>query len=261
MESTGEGERPKVAVLGATGQLGARVVAHLRDRGVDVVEVSRGQGTDVYSGEGLDAAFDGVSTVVDCLHLATLSRKHAVDFFSTTARNVLAAARRTAVSRIVCVTIINAREPEVHRWMGYYAGKAAQEQTYRAGPIPVTVVASAQWYELAETLLSQIRIGPLSAVPGMRSRPLAAEEAAAFVVDRALEPGDVATLDHEAVIAGPEVRDMAELARAIAERRGGRRKVLRVSVSFTALGNGGLLPRGNCTTAPTRFEDWLRVTS
>ncbi|MEX5297491.1 NAD(P)H-binding protein [Kocuria sp. CPCC 205292] len=260
MESTGEGERRKVAVLGATGELGSRVVAHLRERGVDVVEVSRGQGIDVYSGKGLGAAFDGVSTVVDCLHLPTLSRRRAVDFFSTTARNVLAAAQRNGVSRIVCVTILNARDPEVHRWLGYYAGKAAQEQTYRAGPVLVTVVASAQWYELAETLLSQLRIGPLSVVPGMRSRPLAAEDAAAFVADRALEPFGTATSD-DAVIAGPEVRDLAELARALAERRGGRRKVLRVPVSFTALGNGGLLPRGNFTTAPTRFEDWLRGTS
>lgn len=254
MESTGEGERLKVAVLGATGQLGARVVTQLRQRGVDVVEVSRGQGIDVYSGEGLDAAFDGVSTVVDCLNLETLSRRRAVDFFTTAARNVLAAAQRSGVSRIVCVTIVNAREPEVHRWLGYYAGKAAQEQTYRAGPVPVTVVASAQWYELVETLLSQIRIGPFSAVPGMRSRPLAADEAAAFVVDRVQESDGTATSD-DAVIAGPEARDMAELARAINQHRGGRRKVLRVPVSFTALGNGGLLPRGSFTTASTRFED------
>lgn len=260
MGSTGEGERRRVAVLGATGQLGARVVTHLRERGVDVVEVSRGQGVDVHSGEGLDAAFEGVSAVVDCLHLATLSRRRAVDFFTTTARNVLAAARRNGVSRIVCVTIINAREREVHRWLGYYAGKAAQEQTYRAGPVPVTVVASAQWYELAETLLSQMRIGPLSAVPGMRSRPLAADDAAAFVVDRVLE-SESALSSNDVVVAGPEVRDMADLARAVAQRRGGRRKVLRVPVSFTAVGNGGLLPRGDFTTAPTRFEDWLRATS
>jgi hypothetical protein len=54
---------------------------------------------------------------------------------------------------------------------------------------------------------------------------------------------------------------MAELARAIAQRRGGRRKILRVPVPFTALGNGGLLPQGDFTTAPTRFEDWLRAPS
>jgi uncharacterized protein YbjT (DUF2867 family) len=260
MASTDEGERLTVAVLGATGQLGSRVVAHLRTRGVDVVEVSRRQGADAYSGQGLDAAFDGVSTVVDCLNLETLSRRRAVDFFTTTAGNVLAAAQRQGVSRVVCVSILNAREPEVHRWMGYYAGKSAQERTYRAGPVPVTVVASAQWYELAETLLSQLRLGPLSVVPAMRSRPLAADEAAAFVADRALQPAGGATPD-DVAIAGPEVRDMAELARAIAQRRGGRRKILRVPVPFTALGNGGLLPRGNFTTAPTRFEDWLRASS
>ncbi|ALU39017.1 hypothetical protein AS188_03825 [Kocuria flava] len=58
-----------------------------------------------------------------------------------------------------------------------------------------------------------------------------------------------------------EVRDLAEPARAVAAHRGGRRRVLRVPVYLTALGNGDLLPRGEVTTAPTRFEDWLRAGS
>lgn len=259
MAGTGNGERPRVAVLGATGLLGSWVVTHLRARGADVVEVSRRHGAEASTGEGLDAAFDGVTTVVDCLNVATLSRRRAVDFFTTTARHVQAAAQRQGVSRIVCVTILNARDPQVHRWLGYYAGKAAQERTYRAGPVPVTVVASAQWYELAETLLAQLRLGPLSFVPGMRSQPLAADEAAAFVADRALETASAPAGD--AAIVGPEVRDLAQLARAVAAHRGGRRRVVRVPVSVTALGNGGLLPRGAVTTAPTRFEDWLRAGS
>lgn len=259
MAGTGNGEHPRVAVLGATGLLGSRVVAHLRARGVDVVEVSRRHGADASTGEGLDAAFDGVTTVVDCLNVATLSRRRAVDFFTTAARHVQAAAQRQGVARIVCVTILNARDPRVHRWLGYYAGKAAQERTYRTGPVPVTVVASAQWYELAETLLAQLRLGPLSLVPAMRSQPLAADEAAAFVAERVLEPASAPAGD--AVIAGPEVRDVAELARAVAAHRGRHRRVLRVPVSLTALGNGGLLPRGEVTTAPTRFEDWLRAGS
>ncbi|MFI7743067.1 SDR family oxidoreductase [Kocuria rhizosphaericola] len=257
----GNDKNLKVAVLGATGQLGAPVVQHLRDRGAVVVEISRRQGVDVWSGHGLEAALAGVTTVVDCLNVATLSRKRAVDFFATTARHVLTASEQAGVSRIVCVSIVNARLPEVHRWMGYYAGKAAQEQVYRAGPVPVAVVASTQWYELAETLLSQTRIGPFSFVPGLRSRPLAVDEAAAFVADRALEHEDAETSVSDAVIAGPEIRDMAELARAVNERRGGHRRVVRVPVSFTALGQGGLLPRGDFTKASTRFEDWLSTTS
>jgi uncharacterized protein YbjT (DUF2867 family) len=248
-------ESPRVAVLGATGQLGTRVVKHLRARGAEVIEASRRHGVDACTGRGLVAAFAGATTVVDCLNLETLSRRRAVDFFTTTARTVQEAAARAAVSRIVCVSILNVGSPAVQRWMGYYAGKAAQEQTYRAGPVPVTVVASAQWFELAETFLSQIRIGPLSVVLGMRAQPLAADEAAAFVADRALEAEHVA----EAAIAGPEVRDLAELARAVAARRGGNQKVLRVPVGFTALGRGGLLPRGDVEIAPTRFEDWHRA--
>lgn len=257
----GNGTDLKVAVLGATGQLGALVVQHLRERGAVVVEVSRRQGVDVRSGHGLEAALAEVSTVVDCLNLATLSRKRAVDFFATTARQVLTAAEQAGVSRIVCVSIVNARLPAVHRWMGYYAGKAAQEQVYRAGPVPVTVVASTQWYELAETLLAQTRIGPFSFVPGLRSRPLAVDEAAAFVADLVLEQESIDSSGPDAVIAGPEIHDMAELARAVNARRGGSRRVIRIPVSFTALGTGGLLPQGDFTIASTRFENWLSTTS
>lgn len=131
MQGSGNGKDLKAAVLGAAGQLGALVVKHLRDLGVDVVEISRPQGVDACSSHGLDTACAGVSTVVDWLNLETLSRKRAVDFSATTARRVPVAAERAGASRIVCVSILNARVPAAHRWMGYSAGKAAQERASR----------------------------------------------------------------------------------------------------------------------------------
>ncbi len=252
MTGPGGSAGPRVAVLGATGQLGRRVVAHLRDRGADVVEVSRRQGVDVRSGAGLDAVLAGVGTVVDCLDMATVSRRRATSFFETTARNVSAAAERAGVRRIVCVSIVGVSAPGVQRALGYYAGKAAQERAYRAGAVPVSVVASAQWYELAETFLDQLRVGPVAFVLGMRCRPLALDDAAALTAAHVLGS---ATSDVQ--LAGPEVHDMAGLARAVSERRGGGPRVVRVPVPFTALGSGGLLPTGDVTTAPTRFQDWL----
>jgi uncharacterized protein YbjT (DUF2867 family) len=49
----------KIAVAGATGRLGRHTVEILRERGHEVVPISRSAGVDVISGEGLAAALEG----------------------------------------------------------------------------------------------------------------------------------------------------------------------------------------------------------
>ena len=55
----------KIAVVGATGRLGHHAVEILRERGHEVVPISRSEGVDVISGEGLGAALEGVDLIVD----------------------------------------------------------------------------------------------------------------------------------------------------------------------------------------------------
>ena len=49
-----------VAVLGATGTAGSRVVARLKGRDVGVVEISRGPGVDLITSQGLSEALEGI---------------------------------------------------------------------------------------------------------------------------------------------------------------------------------------------------------
>nr|WP_197373855.1 NAD-dependent epimerase/dehydratase family protein [Mycolicibacterium baixiangningiae] len=51
----------KVAVAGATGQIGSQVVELLRNRGFDVVPVSRSSGADVLTGTGLAGGPDKIT--------------------------------------------------------------------------------------------------------------------------------------------------------------------------------------------------------
>ena len=76
----------------------------------------------------------------------------------------------------------------MRRATGYYAGKAAQEETYAAGPVPLTLARTTAWFSLAETFLSpdQGRAGRRGA--GQRLQPVHPAAAAAFVVD-AVESG------------------------------------------------------------------------
>jgi uncharacterized protein YbjT (DUF2867 family) len=55
----------RVVVAGATGLIGSRTVARLRDHGVLVVRASRREGVDVMTGKGLTEVMRGADVVVD----------------------------------------------------------------------------------------------------------------------------------------------------------------------------------------------------
>ncbi|MEU2672056.1 hypothetical protein ABZ622_24965 [Streptomyces sp. NPDC007164] len=55
----------RVVVAGATGRIGSRTVARLRDHSVEVAPVSRGEGVDVVMGHGLTEALRGPDVIVD----------------------------------------------------------------------------------------------------------------------------------------------------------------------------------------------------
>jgi hypothetical protein len=146
----------------------------------------------VCTGAGLEAALAGADTVVDCLNVVTMSRRTAVSFFAGAATRVSDAAATAGVGHIVCLSIVNVTDPTVRRLTGYYAGKAAQEQAYAAGPVPLTLARTTAWFSLAETFLSQIRLGPLALVPGLALQPVHPLAAATFVAD-AVESGPAPT--------------------------------------------------------------------
>ena len=250
----------KVVVLGGNGTMGTRVVRLLERAGHEVVAASRSTGVDAYAGTGLAGAFERADAVVDCLNIVSMKADACVDFHETTARNVIRAAEEARVAHLVCVSIVNARNPEVNRRMGYYRGKAAQEAMYQNARIPTTIVRTTQWFELAETLIGQMKVGPVSVVPRMMSQPVAAD-AVARLVASVVELGVDAPAGVE--LAGPEPRDLAKLARLVARnnavlRNGGAHpRVIPVPVPGLKVLNGGLLPGAGIATDPTLFEEWL----
>jgi uncharacterized protein YbjT (DUF2867 family) len=243
----------RVVVLGGTGAMGARVADGLEAAGHEVVRAARATGVDVSTGAGLDAALEGADVVVDCLNRPTLSKGAAVGFFEAAARRVVAAAERAGVSHLVVLSIVNVTDAAVRRSMGYYAGKAAQEDAYAASSLPVTVVRTTAWFTLAETFLSQIRVGPLALVPRMRLRPVHPDAAASLLVQAVTRGPGTALVE----LAGPEEVDAASMARAVAAARHQGVRVLGFPVPVRGL-REGLLPGPGATVDDRRFEDWLR---
>ena len=228
----------RVVVLGGTGAMGAQVSSLLRERGHDVVAASRATGVDVTTGAGLDAALAGADTVVDCLNVVTMSRRTAVSFFAGAASRIADAAATAGG--------------------GYYAGKAAQEEAYAAGPVPLTLAHTTAWFSLAETFLSQIRIGPVAVVPGLRLQPVHPCAAAEFVAD-AVESGPASGSPPRVEVrqlAGSEVMDAAAMARAVASARHPGVRVVRLPLPMSGP-REGLLPEAHVSTDPRTFDDWL----
>lgn len=249
----------RIVVAGATGTIGRRIGEELRRRGHEVVPLSRGLGVDVSTGAGLDTAMAGADAVVDALNIETLSGRRAAKFFTTCARQLTAAAQKVGVSRIVCVSIAGAANPQVHRLFGYYRGKAAQERAYADADVDTTTVLSTQWFELMDDVVRRASLGPVTALPTMRMAPLTAAGAAEFVVD---EIEDSRAGDRCIAVKGPEEMTTLEVVRRILDARGemsGRRpKVLReLPYLGRATANGGLIPE-EATVDPTTLEEWLR---
>jgi uncharacterized protein YbjT (DUF2867 family) len=244
--------RRKIAVAGATGRVGRHVVEVLSERGHDVVAISRSQGVDVITGDGLAEALAGVECVVDAATGPSSDQQEATTFFTTSARNLHEAAERAGVQRMVVVSIVGTDQYTA----GYGAAKIAHEQAMRAGPIPVRILRATQFHELVGLLVQWGTQGEVSYVQKMRTQPVAARTVAEALADLAVDPE--ATISE---IAGPREESMVELAKLLVARRGDPVRIEGVTDSEDPdnhlNGSGALLPGPKVTLAGPTFEEWL----
>jgi uncharacterized protein YbjT (DUF2867 family) len=251
----------RIAVAGATGRVGLHVVDLLEASGYDVVPISRSNGVDVVSGDGLADALSGVESVIDVARGASPEQEPATEFFTTAARNLHELGEQAGVRRMVVVSIIG-----TDRFTGGYgAAKVAHEQAMQAGPIPVRVLRAAQFHEFVEELVQWGRQGDVSYVPKMRAQLVAARTVAEGLVDLATGPElafrtpstDAPILE----IAGPREESLVEAAKLLAARRGERVRIEGVSdpadPDRDVLESGGLLPGPDAILAGPSFEEWV----
>jgi uncharacterized protein YbjT (DUF2867 family) len=237
-------EPMKIAVAGGTGVVGRHVVDVARERGHDAVVLSRSEGVDLTTGAGLAERLAGVGAVVDVTGVATQKRAAAEAFFGAVTRNL----QDAGAAHVVALSIVGIDDVDT----GYYAGKRLQERLLAEGDVPWSVLRATQFHEFAEQALHFVRIGPVSLVPRMRSQTVAAREVAGALVDLA-ERGPSGRVPD---LAGPEVHDMVDLARRVADGRW----VVPVRVPGAggrAMRSGGLLPKGEGPRGTITFDAWL----
>jgi uncharacterized protein YbjT (DUF2867 family) len=208
----------EILVTGGTGTLGRLVVARLRDAGRDVRVLSRhGRMSerglesviaDLTTGDGLDAAVEGVETIMHCA--GSRSGDEDKTF------NLVRAASRAGAKHIVNISVVGADRVPVSGMLdramfGYFASKLATERVVADSNLPWTTLRATQFYELTLQVVRQMSRLPLIPSPsGFKFQPIAAAEVAKRLAELAFEPP--AGLVPE--MGGPQVYSMAELVRA-----------------------------------------------
>ena len=220
----------KALVTGGTGTLGRLFVPRLRDAGYDIrvlsrhhydgpedIEVVTG---DLASGEGIDAAVEGMEIIVHCAS----SFKGDED----KARHLIRAATRSAPRHLVTVSVVGTdRVPitsHIDRAMfGYLGSKLAVERIAADSGLPWTMLRATQFHDLILIVVQQLAKLPVIPVPsGFRFQPIDAADVADRLVELAL--GAPAGLVPD--MGGPRVYEMAELVRSYLQARGMRRPIL-----------------------------------
>ncbi|PEG57536.1 NAD(P)H-binding protein [Mycolicibacterium boenickei] len=242
----------RVAVAGATGNIGARVVAALQAAGHEVVAISRSSGVDLSTGEGLDAALAGVRAVVDAISAPPTDRDSTVDYLGTATRTLLAAEERAGVSHHVLLSIVG-----IHGIDGnpHYAGKREQERLIEAGSVPWTIVPATQFHDFAEMVVSWTERDGRAEIAPLLVQPIDPDDVAAVLAEVAVGHPQGRYAD----VAGPQTQDLVDLARRTLAARG--REVTLVptwsSVFGVEMAGNALLPGAGARIAPTTFDQWL----
>ena len=245
----------RIAVAGATGRVGRHVVDVLHGGGHDVVPISRSNGVDVITGDGLAAALEGVEVVIDVTTGPSSDQGPATEFFTTATRNLEEEGVKAGVRGLVVVSIIGVDKSAG----GYGAAKMAHERAALAGPIPARILRAAQFHELVEMLMGWGRQGDVVYLPKMRTQIVAARTVAEALAALALsqEPEG----ERPAEIAGPREEYLPDLAELLAAKRGDPVKIEAVSnpadPDDALNANGGLLPGPHATLAGPTFAAWL----
>ncbi|MCX4404224.1 NAD-dependent epimerase/dehydratase family protein [Streptomyces sp. NBC_01764] len=242
----------RVVVAGATGLIGSRTVARLRDHGVEVVPVSRREGVDVITGQGLIAALRGADVVVDVTDAPSRAEGTSVEFFGTSTGNLLEAAAATGIEHYVALSVVGADRVQ----QGYFRAKAVQEERARRSPIPHSLVRAMPFFESVDALSRSTAHADGVHVAPVLIRPVSTDDVAAELAHVAVGLPLFGVLE----IVGPEEYPLDDLAAKLQAARGDIRGVVtdaRAPFFGALVAERSLLPRATAHPGHETLAHWL----
>lgn len=238
-----------ILVTGGTGTLGRLVTERLRADRHEVRVLSRHAqpyGVDLREGgAALDAAVEGVDTIVHCATTQTGGDEKA-------AANLIAAARRAGVGHLVYISIVGIDQVP----FPYYRIKLAVEKQIEESGLGWTVLRATQFHDLLVMFFRAVSKLPVMPLPaGVSDQPIEVGE----VADRLAELASAEPAGRVDDMGGPEVRTFDALARAYLKATGRRRVVVNVRLwgrAYRAFRAGGHLAPERAVGKGT-FEEYV----
>ena len=233
----------RLAIAGATGLVGQRLVAAARQARHDVVELSRTTGVDLTDGSGLDLM--DVDVVIDVTNSPSTEQHEATAFFTSVAENLGRAATTAGVQRTVLLSIIGIDQtPED----GYFVAKLAHEhasQTYAPG---LRILRAAQFHDFAGQILGWMREGDTATIPDWPIQPVDLDEITGMLLELATREDGTGLVE----LAGPQPERLPDMVARLDPS-----VTVTTAPASVAIRDGALRPGPNSTTAGSDFASWL----
>lgn len=243
----------KIVVIGGTGLIGSKLVKKLQADGHDALAASPNTGVDVISGKGLAEALAGAQVVVDVSNAPNWDDAAVMEFFQTSARNVLAAETAAGVGHHVALSVVGTERLQAS---GYFRAKLAQEQALKAAAIPTTILRATQFFEFLGAIADSGTQDGTVLLPPVLFQPESAGDVAAVLADLA----ENAALNGTVELGGPERLRLNEFVRRYLSAKGDPRPVVTEANApyyGVAVDERALIPGDDARIGTTRFADWL----
>jgi uncharacterized protein YbjT (DUF2867 family) len=246
-----------IVVIGGTGLIGSKVVARLAEHGHEAIAASPKSGVNTLTGQGLAEVLAGAQVVVDVSNSPSFEATAALEFFTTSTGNLLAAEQAAGVGHHAALSVVGTeRLPE----SGYLRAKLAQEQLIKESAIPYSIVHATQFFEFVTSIADAATDGSTVRLSPALVQPIAADAVADTVARTAVGEPVNGTIE----IAGPEQFGLDALIRTGLRVRDDPRAVVadpEARYYGARLQERVLLPGADAIILDPRFDDWLAQTA
>ena len=251
----------KIVVIGGTGLVGSKVVVTLTELGHEAVPASPRLGVNTMTGEGLAAALEGASVVVDVSNSPNFEYATALDFFATSTHHLLTAETAAGVGHHVALSVVGTRRLSesgdlTKTTAGYFLAKLVAEALIRTSGIPFSIVHATQFFEFINGIADVSTDGSAVRLPPIAFQPMAAEDVAKAVARAAV----AAPVNDIVEIGGPERFRLDEAIRRVLAAADDPREVVgdpAATYYGITVSEGSLVPGDGAARGEIRLEDWL----
>lgn len=244
----------KIVVIGGTGLVGSKVVNALTEQGHQAVGASPRTGVNAVTGDGLPSVLAGASVVVDVSNSPSFEDDAALEFFTKSTTNLLAAEAEAGVTHHVALSVVGT--DFLARHSGYFKAKLTQENLISAGPIPHSIVRATQFFEFLRTIADSATVDHTIRLPSAFIQPIGSADIAKAVAKVALADPVKGITE----VGGPERFRLPDLIRTALTARGDAREVIADPAARywgVPIEDDTLVPSDGAILTDTCFADWI----